>query len=342
MNSIFRVYATKTCLCANPYVPVFFVVLTRNGLNEAEVASAIALGTLTMLLGDGLTGLLSDCFGPRRVVSICGVLQGISICSLPWCHNVTTLYGVEILIGLTFPAIHGADSKWLRRLDVDCHSERLNQAMTWSSQLISGIIGGMLVLHPDLVCMMSAAIYASGAMICLTLPDISSDRTVPRDDQSKTEFRVFTWSRIGAIMLFGILLGCTNAVPWLLQFHASTSWSGHPMIFAGIQVAGSALSIAGSFFHGRLLPGRIACVGTIVIVMVYPVLAVRDSTVLIWIPIGVGMLLRGSLSVAARESVLSGIPADAPVASLVATVNAQSKLAQAVCLTFICDLVLGA
>lgn len=336
MSSMKRVYLVKLCLCANPYLPVFFVLLASNGISRSAASTAIAIGTLAMFVGDVLTSALSDRFGPRRVVAVCGLFQAIAIGLLPSCSSVGELCWIEVMIGLTFPAMHGADSKWLRHLSTSPSAERWSHSIAWTSQLLSAAVGGMLLFRPTYACYLSAAIYVFGAFQTQRLPDIKHDLIRVCDHRQPQAIRaVLTPERLQDTIVFSLLLGTVNSVPWLLQLHASAMYTDHPFVFCLIQMLGAVLSIAGSLFHNSGTRKRVIVVLVLIIASVYIYAVQKFSSPILWLPIAAGMVLRGSVSVAARESVLAGIDSTGPVASVTMIVNAQSKVVQAVLLAIL-------
>lgn len=335
MSSVRRVYLTKLCLCANPYLPVFFVLLASNGISRNAASSAVAIGTMAMFAGDALTSALSDRFGPRRVVAVCGLLQALAVAFLPSCSTVTELCWLEVLIGLAFPAIHGADSKWLRHLSEGASGERGNQSITWTSQLLSAAVGGTLLSHPTYACYLSGLLYVIGAALTLTLPDIARRLQCTTGSQRVTSlWSVLTRDRIHSIMSFAVLLGAVNTAPWLLQFHASAMYESQPVAFCLVQVLGAGLSIVGAAYHTETRT-RVMFFLICLFAIVYAFASWQDTSPLIWLPIAAGMILRGSVSVAARDVVLSGIESTGPMATLTTTLNAQSKVVQATLLALL-------
>ena len=333
MRVVDRVYMAKACLCANPYLPVFFVLLTGNGLTRGEIISAIAFGSFAMILGDLVSSALCDWLGPKRVVITAAIVQATVIGLLPVCATAIQLYALEFVIGLSFPAIHGADSKWLKHLLAGAYSERCNQAIAWASQLGSAIIGGCLIRWPIVACGVSVLAYTVGLLICIWLPDVRPPaRKLAKSDDS---FRHAAHQMFIPLLRFSILLGLCNSAFWILQAHADKTFASLPVMFVMIQVVGAALSLTGSLASGVLLRGHRSTVAVGMIAATYVVCAVAQVEIAIWLSIGAALFVRGGVSVLAREAVLADIPPNGPVATIATALAVKAKLVQGASLALI-------
>ncbi|MDQ3700592.1 MAG: hypothetical protein M3442_06695 [Chloroflexota bacterium] len=317
-------------MCSNIYLVVFFKLLVRNGLSLEEILQAIAVGTVAMVLGDGLTSHLVDRYGPRRPVLVGALIQTAAVAWLPVCSTFAGLVVLEVLIGVSFPAIYGADSKWLRYLvDRGSFPERTNQSMLWVSQLVSAALGCLLLSWEDVACYVSAALYLAGAGVCFFTPDIP-----PRKGpslQPATVVELFTGEigarRLARLIAYGSLLGLMGVSSWLLQYRAFRDFADTPLLFGLVQLLAAGTSLVGSV----LPPGRAVEWSALALLSValYVVSRVAGQSDIGWVAIAFGLLARGAIVVVARERVLAGLGYHQPIARLVFVLNGVAKVSQA-------------
>jgi MFS family permease len=127
-----------------------------------------------MIVGDFLTIFLVDRFGPKRPIICAACIQSISVLLLVNCNSPAMLNVIEILIGLSFPAILGADSKWLRAVcPKNARYEKYNQMTFWGAQVLSAGIGASLINNPEVAHYVSASCYLLGALLACSLKEYS-------------------------------------------------------------------------------------------------------------------------------------------------------------------------
>nr|WP_146195936.1 MFS transporter [Nostoc commune] len=296
-----------------------------------------------MLVGDIFSSLFADFFGPKKIILTAALLQALSVYLLPECSSFEQLLVIEFIVGISFPTIYGSDSKWLKHIcSKDKYSENKNQFVFWLSQFASALIGCLLLEYPAITCYLSMCLYLIGFFICLQLPDIPSNLATKYYLNLKLIVEwIFKGDKLNTILFYGFIMGILNSFSWLLQYHAAKDYAKVPIVFAIIQVIGAGLSLTGSLLSKKQINR------SYLLHMVYGVMGLYlyytfSSTILVlWLSIGLGLLLRGMISVIARNSLLSNCHAQQPIASLVFTLTGTARIVQAIILYIISFLFLN-
>lgn len=323
-----NVLLLKGLLCSNAYLVVFFPMLIARGLSSEDVLQAIALGTITMVVGDLLSSLVVDRFGPRRPVIVAAVFQAMSMLMLAVCDTKFELFVFELLMGLSFPVIYGADSKWLKHLSVDeCH-ESANQKVFWLSQALSALLGCIFFRYSTFLCVLNAGLYLYAAYFATKLPD------VPQTRQNFASAGSLLRQRSLVLLGFGIFVGLLNSASWLLQMHSTKTFQNIPLFFGLLQLVGASLSYGGSFINIRRT--HALCFSALGIVLLYIFTACSPGeSASNWIIFPVlfgGLILRGTMNVKARKELLQGVPSSGPVSTLNFCLGGLAKITQSAAL----------
>ncbi|MFB2771088.1 MFS transporter [Pelatocladus sp. BLCC-F211] len=341
-SSTHKIYLLKLLLCSNIYLIIFFQLLLDNGLSSNEIVNAISFGTICMLVGDILSSLFADSFGPKKIILTAALVQALSVYLLPKCSSFEQLLAIEFLIGISFPTIYGSDSKWLKHIcSKDKYSEKKNQSVFWLSQFASALIGCLLLGYPIIACYLSMCLYLIGFFICLQLPDVPSNLATNYLFNFKLIVEwIFKENKIKSILFYGSIMGILNSYSWLLQYYVTKDYAKVPIVFAIIQVIGAGLSLTGSLLSKKQI-NRGYLLHMVYGVMGFYLYYTFSSTVFaLWLSIGLGLLLRGMLSVVARNSLLSNYHAQQPIASLIFTLTGTARIVQAITLYIISFLAL--
>lgn len=322
-----KLLLVKLFLCANPYLIVFFPMLQANGLSSPEILSAISIGTIVMIAGDGMTSYFVDKFGPKRPVIAASFIQALTILLLSVCSTYELLILFEILMGLSFPAIYGADSKWLKMLaPSDNNREKLNQNIFWVSQLVSAVLGCLLLHFPVFLCIFNALLYMIGAFLCLKLEDAARSGSARYSIQSHSFKLTESWK---SIFIYGFLMGSVAISSWFLQAESS-KYTHSLYLFSFLQIAGSILSLTGSLIKANIQKIWIAL--ALSSILLYPVFGLSGWSYGIWLAIGIGLLARGAIGVLSRNKVLGALDSSGPVATVNFFLGGWAKVVQALLL----------
>ena len=90
-------------------IPVFVPLLQGYGLSMSQVLQTQALFALTVAIFEVPSGYLADIWGRRRAVIVGSLLNGIGFLSLLWADSFVDFLVYEVLLGLGFSLISGAD-----------------------------------------------------------------------------------------------------------------------------------------------------------------------------------------------------------------------------------------
>ncbi len=90
-------------------IPVFVPLLQGYGLSMSQVLQTQALFALTVAIFEVPSGYLADIWGRRRAVIVGSLLNGFGFLSLLWADSFVDFLVYEVLLGLGFSLISGAD-----------------------------------------------------------------------------------------------------------------------------------------------------------------------------------------------------------------------------------------
>ncbi len=317
----------KALLTSNIYLPCFFLLLEKNGLDNGSILSAISLGTIAMIAGDFLTSFLVDRFGPKIPIICAACVQSISVFLLTKCTSTSALNIIEILIGLSFPAILGADSKWLRAVcPQNASYEKYNQMTFWGTQVISAGIGALLLRHAVIAHYISAFMYLLGAVLAFNLKNCLGKRENTSLKMTFIEIKMAIMHKYRLFMAQAILLGTLGTSSWLFQAKIASAATGHSVNFIILQLLLPISAFATTFLKSEkhlywTLFSVLAAFGIYMIPyisswhFILPILIFASAA-------------RGILSIVAREKITAGLDSSAPIATLIFVSSSCAKLVQ--------------
>jgi hypothetical protein len=319
------VLLAKFLLTSNIYYVSFFILLEHRGFDSATVLRAVGFGSLCMLLGDFVTSFLTDAIGPKRPVFWGAVFQGISTLYLAQTQTVTQLYIYEFIMGISFPSIYGADSKWLRVIDQELFNlEKKNVGVMWLSFLASNVVGCLFLKAPVVSCYVSTAVYFAGALVVLSLPDIQT----PGLGFFKSLSYV-TKERLVTVIIYALCFGVLSCFPWMTQAFIAKYMQARPEMFAIAQVGQASLLFLGTWTAHVKVPVAVTVVGVALIVSAY---LIFKAPLIVGLILCMSLYARGATALAARFHVLKGLQAKDPVATVLFIFQAGSKIVQAIAL----------
>ena len=320
----------KALLTSNIYLPCFFVLLKQNGLENVSILAALSLGTIVMIVGDFLTSFLVDRFGPKRPIICAACIQSISVLLLVNCNSSAMLNMIELLIGLSFPAILGADSKWLRAVcPKNARYEKYNQMTFWGAQVLSAGIGASLINKPELAHYVSASCYLLGALLACSLKECSPNSGNFSLKMTLMETKRIIFSKYRLILSQSFLLGTLGTSSWLFQEKMSSFATGNATSYLSLQLLLPISAFLTTFLTSRqcrfwYLAGMLSVMG----IYLTPHLSSAYLILLIFV---LASAARGILSIITREQITIGLTFNAPIATLIFIASSGAKLVQ--CLT---------
>ena len=311
MNTLKSVFRVKFLLSLNPYIILFFPLLIEKGLDGEEVLLAIAIGTWVMVFGNFVTSYIVDIFGPKRPMIIFAFLQGLVQLSLLFVKSLNSLILFEVGMGISFPAIYGVDSKWLRFLHHNennnaLKNEKVSQMLLWLAQIISVLIGLFFLRRASLVIILNSLFYFSAVPILWKLPDIPHQKRKPinkiritgilRNIRSEP-------SQLLLLFLLSISFGFVASFSWLFQYVLKDYAFNGEITFAFLQLAGATLSLAGNAFSAHLKKNHgIIIVFFMIIIGLFFSLYIKNTYVLLSIAL-LALFARGAINLSIRENI---------------------------------------
>ncbi len=317
-----RIFGIKFLLCINAYLIIFFKLLLSKGLSRNEILSGIAFGTSVMILGDGVSSLAVDRWGPKRPIILAGVVQAISLGVLAYAKNYSDLILFELLMGVSFPVIYGADSKWLRFHGQGASGiERANQMAFWSAQFASAVVGVLAQNFGVWVCLGNGFLFLMGSLFASVTPDVVPSRTV------REKFLPIELHRVLSLLRFGALMGASSLPYWYAQSQIPI-WSGSSIsTFSVFQVVLAVLPLIGCIWNPK--PKHAVVIFSFAVV-VFLVSSWANYPVGIFVSLVVAIITRGAISVFSRTTPLASARADAPIATWNFLLNGTAKMVQSV------------
>jgi len=335
MKDINKIYLIKTILTSNIYLVVFFKLLTLNGLTENQIIYAISAGTFFMIFGDAISSFLVDKYGPRRVVMVGSLLQASAIFFLPFCTSLTHLLLIELVIGISFPIIYGADSKWIIANSNNTKAEYFNQSLLWVSQLISAFLGCLLINTPELGCYLSSLLYFVGFVLAYFTKDI---------DRKDVAFNGFSFKNLKLLIrktspfyfiLFIISLGIASTSSWVFQMFALQVLEKSEIYFGIIQISAALFSLLGNILAQKFnrLPNKIDFYFLLGFLGIYLLsFTVFDVFILSLILLCIILIIRGSINAIAKVHIVNKATKNDPVAIWIFFLNGGTKIIQTITL----------
>ncbi|MCB1843534.1 MAG: MFS transporter [Halioglobus sp.] len=166
-------------------VPVFVPLLQGYGLSMSQVLQTQAVFALTIALCEVPSGYLADVWGRRRVILLGSALNAIGFFSLLWADSFVDFLVYEVILGIGFSLISGADLALLYDTEIYLHENALPGGAGASKSLsrliaveaaasgLAGITASVLLLWSmDAVIVVQAFTGFAPLLIALALVEV--------------------------------------------------------------------------------------------------------------------------------------------------------------------------
>ncbi len=337
-NNIRVIYLMGFCSGFTLVIPVFVPLLQAHGLSMAEILQTQAVFALTIALCEVPSGYVADLWGRRRAILAGSCLNGVGYLALIWAEGFADFLLYELLLGIGFSLLSGADLALLYDTET-CLQERglpggvgagksLSRLIAVESAAsgAAGIAAGLLLLGSmPLLLAVQAVVGLAPALLALTL--LEPPRVVQsaghRDNVRRIAELLFSSSPVllwtaFAIVVFGLL---ALYVFWVYQKY--WEFQGIPLTCFGYLWALYALTVSLSARYASALEQRLGTRGLLALVAGLPIIALLGMAFAEgWAGVlfGLGMQLSRGLSMSLfYEALNRRVPGDfrATVNSLV-------------------------
>ncbi|WP_219618433.1 hypothetical protein, partial [Tenacibaculum finnmarkense] len=277
-------------------------------------------------------------FGPKRIVMIGSLLQAVAVFLLVFCTTLNQLMVIEVIIGLSFPIIYGADSKWIIANKGDEKSEYFNQSLLWISQLVSAFIGCLLINTPEIGCYLSSFLYLIGFILAYFTKDINRKETVFLNFSISNFKQLLTKISPFYFFIFIIALGVASTSSWVFQMFALEVLEKSEIYFGIIQISAALFSLLGNFFAQKLnrLPRKkdVYFLGLILILYIIS-FTVFNFLILNLILLCIILIIRGAINAITKVYIVNKASASDPIAIWMFFVNGGAKVFQTLTLVLL-------
>lgn len=329
------VYVLKFVLSFNPYFIIFFPFLLSNGFSGVEILTAVSIGTWTMILGNFLSSFVVDYFGPKRPMLIFSLLQGIVLIFLLFVDDFLGLIIFEVGVGLSFPAIYGADSKWLKFLhrsepNNKISTEKRNQMFLWIAQIASVAFGVLFLEIPSILIGINALVYFFAIPLILILPDITSrSDSKPKLGLENNGIVLGDRTQIKSVSVFLLLslgFGFLASFTWLFQYLLSDLSQNEIFLFALLQLLGATLSLLGNSLPPSFRRGVFVLAIFLILVVGVSYSLTYNNSLFLLVCSFVALLARGAVNLKLREHIALELASEKKMASVIALSGGISKI----------------
>ena len=268
-------------------IPVFVPLLQGHGLSMSQVLQTQAMFALTIALCEVPSGYIADIWGRRRAIMIGSALNAIGFFSLLWADSFMDFLLYELILGVGFSLISGADLALLYDTEVYLQEQGLPGgagpgkslsrliAVEAAASGIAGIVASVLLIWSlDGVVLVQAFTGLMPLLLVFTLAEVPRPRgeTDHRENaRHVVELLLFgkpvvLWTAF-AIAVFGLL---AVYVFWIYQKY--WEMQSVPLGYFGYIWAAFALTVSISARYSGALEQRLGTRGILCLIAILPLL----------------------------------------------------------------------
>ena len=268
-------------------IPVFVPLLQGHGLSMSQVLQTQAMFALTIALCEVPSGYIADIWGRRRAIMVGSALNAIGFFSLLWADTFMDFLLYELILGVGFSLISGADLALLYDTEVYLQEQGLPGgagpgkslsrliAVEAAASGIAGIVASVLLIWSlDGVVLVQAFTGLMPLLLVFTLAEVPRPRgeTGHRENaRHVVELLLFgkpvvLWTAF-AIAVFGLL---AVYVFWIYQKYWELQ--SVPLGYFGYIWAAFALTVSISARYSGALEQRLGTRGVLCLIAILPLL----------------------------------------------------------------------
>jgi len=341
-NNIRTIYLLGFFQAFMVVVPVFVPLLQGFGLSMSEVLQTQAIFALTIALFEVPSGYLADMWGRRRAILVGSAVNAAGFMSLLWADSFVDFLVYEVLLGIGFSLISGADLALLYDTAVYLQERGLPGGAGPGKSLsrliaaeaaasgCAGIVASLLLLwwSLDSIVLMQAVTGLAPLILGLALVEVPRPATQASTKSNARQIMalllfgkpVVLWTAL-AIAVFGLL---AVYVFWIYQKYWEVQ--GIPIESYGYIWAAFALTVSFAARYAGALEQRLGTRRVLCLVGLLPVIGIAGMALASgWIGVLFGFaiqLSRGITMSLFYEALNSRVPGD-----FRATVNSLVSLA---------------
>ena len=268
-------------------LPIFVPLLQGHGLSMSEVLQTQAIFALTIALCEVPSGYIADIWGRRGAILVGAGLNAIGFFSLLWANTFLDFVIYEVILGVGFSLISGADLALL--YDTEVHLQASGEkggagpgkslsrliAVEAAASGFAGIVTGLLLLWSlEAVVVVQAFTGVLPLLLGFTLAE--APRPARQDGHGENARRIMElllfsrpvvfWTAF-AITVFGLL---AVYVFWIYQKY----WEAQaiPLALFGYIWAAFALTVSVAARYSASLEQRLGTRGVLCLIAVLPVI----------------------------------------------------------------------
>lgn len=286
-NNIRAIYAMGFCHSFMVVIPVFVPLLQGHGLSMSQVLQTQALFALTIALCEVPSGYIADMWGRRQAILLGSALNAVGFLSLLWADTFLDFLLYEIILGVGFSMISGADLALLYDTEVYLQEQGIAGgagagkslsrliAIEAAASGIAGVVASVLLLWSmDGVVMVQAFTGLLPLLLGLTLVEAPRPATTARQGGNARHIvelllfgkPVVLWTAF-AIAVFGLL---AVYVFWVYQKYWQLQ--GVPLGWYGYIWAAFALTVSISARYASAIEQRLGTRKLLCLIAILPLL----------------------------------------------------------------------
>ena len=287
-NNIRTIYLMGFCHSFMVVIPVFVPLLQDYGLSMSQVLQTQALFALTIALCEVPSGYIADVWGRRPAILLGSALNAVGFLSLLTADSFLDFLVYEIVLGVGFSLISGADLALLYDTEVYLQARGLPGgagagkslsrliAVEAAASGVAGVVASVLLIWSlDAVVLVQAFTGLLPLLLGLTLLEVPRPTSgVSHRDNARNivELLLFgkpvvLWTAF-AIAVFGLL---ALYVFWIYQKYWELQ--GVPLGYFGYIWAAFALTVSVAARYSSVLEQRLGTRGLLYLIATLPLLA---------------------------------------------------------------------